>query len=446
MKIAVVGTGYVGLVTGACFAEMGNHVTCVDRDADKVERMRNGECPIFEARLPELMRHNISEGRLFFSSSLAEVTSSCDLFFLAVGTDALPDGSVDLSQVWSVAQELGRNLEGDAIVVIKSTVPIGTSERVESVIQEELERRQKSFDVPVVSNPEFLKEGVAVDDFMRPARVIIGTDNKTARETLGELYRAFAYKRDRILFMGRREAEMSKYAANAMLATRISFINEIANLCDSLDVDVELVRRGIGSDPRIGDSFIYPGVGYGGSCFPKDIKALIHMAGECDMDPQLLRAVEARNNQQKRRLPELVQQRYGHSLVGRQFGIWGLSFKPGTDDLREAPAREVLASLIELGARVVAYDPKAMPVARKEFPAEWFTAGKLEFAEDQYAVCKNSDALVLVTEWKQFRQPDFDLIKELLVTPVIFDGRNQYEPGRMHELGFEYIAIGRRSA
>jgi UDPglucose 6-dehydrogenase len=446
MEIAVVGTGYVGLVTGTCFAEMGNTVICVDKDAAKVERMRRGESPIYEVGLADMMQRNIAEDRLSFTTSLQDAAVSSDIFFIAVGTNPAPDGSADLKHVEAVARELGQCISRRAIIVNKSTVPVGTGEKVESIIRAELDKRGADIEFEVVSNPEFLKEGVAVQDFMTPDRVIVGTDSEWARDVMHELYCSFTHKTDRVLFMGRRDAEMAKYAANAMLATKISFMNEIANLCERLDVDVEQVRHGIGSDPRIGYSFIYPGIGYGGSCFPKDVKALVHMAGEVGFDAAVLRSVEQRNNQQKQRLNERITEHFGNDLSGMRFGLWGLAFKPGTDDMREAPSKVILEYLIEHGATVVAYDPKAMDAARRELPREWQESGKLEFADHQYDACHDVDALILATEWKPFRHPDFDAMKKKMKQPVVFDGRNQYDPEQLTKLGFSYIGIGRQAA
>ncbi|MDQ2069892.1 UDP-glucose dehydrogenase family protein [Natronospira bacteriovora] len=443
MKIAVVGTGYVGLVTGACFAEMGNDVICVDKDAAKVERMRAGECPIYEIGLPEMLPRNIEEGRLAFTTSLAEAAESCDIFFIAVGTNPAADGSADLTAVHAVAREIGETIQRPAIIVDKSTVPVGTGEEVEAIVREALEKRGDSIEFEVISNPEFLKEGAAVQDFMKPDRVIIGTDSEWARKVMGDLYSAFTHKTDRIIFMGRRDAEMTKYAANAMLATKISFMNEIASLSERLGVDVENVRHGIGSDPRIGYSFIYPGCGYGGSCFPKDVKALIHTAREQDFDPAILDAVEWRNAEQKKRLNEKVRARFGADLSGHHFALWGLAFKPGTDDMREAPSKVVLEHLIGSGATVTAHDPEAMDMARAELPAEWFESGRLRLVEHQYDALDKADALILVTEWKPYRQPDFDQMARRMKQKVIFDGRNQYDPERTESLGFEYTGIGR---
>lgn len=443
MRIVIVGTGYVGLVTGTCFAEMGNHVTCVDIDESKIAALREGQLPIYEPGLESLVRQNAEAGFLTFSTDLAASIEGAEFIFIAVGTPPGADGSADLKYVLGVAADIGRHLEHYVVVVDKSTVPVGTAEKVRATIQAELDGR--SVDVPfdVVSNPEFLKEGAAIDDFIRPDRVVIGTDSETAQEKLHQLYGPFLRNRDRMLYMGVRDAEMTKYAANAMLATKISFMNEIAQVCDSLGVDVENVRKGIGSDSRIGYSFIYPGCGYGGSCFPKDVKAVIHMAREHAIEPGVLVSVEARNKAQKSVLLDKIKLHFGDNLAGLKLGVWGLAFKPGTDDMREAPSVVLIQALLEAGVEVEAYDPVAFETARDEFDASWFEQGKLRFNKYQYDVLKESDALVLVTEWKRFRQPDFNAMKDLMKSPVIFDGRNQYEPDVLGDLGFSYYAIGR---
>ena len=443
MKLTVVGTGYVGLVTGACFAEMGNEVTCVDVDQKKVEGLRQGVLPIYEPGLDAIVHTNTRAGRLKFTTSLAEAMRDSNVYFIAVGTPPGEDGSADLKHVLAVAREIGQHIERYAVVVDKSTVPVGTGDRVRAAVQGEIDRRGGKVGFDIVSNPEFLKEGAAVEDFMRPDRVVIGTDSERARAIMHELYAPFVRNHDRILYMGVREAEMTKYAANAMLATRISFMNEVANLCERLGVDVESVRVGIGSDPRIGYSFIYAGCGYGGSCFPKDVKALIHMAEQQDFEPKLLRAVEDRNDSQKHLLFEKIVRRFGADLSGRTFGLWGLAFKPGTDDMREAPSIVLLHELIGAGARVVAHDPVAMDAARRELPAAWFSGGQLRFAPDQYETLRDVDAMALVTEWKPFRHPDFERMRALMKSAVIFDGRNQYDPKAMKESGFEYYGVGR---
>lgn len=443
MKLTIIGTGYVGLVTGACFAEMGNTVTCVDVDAGKIERLKQGILPIYEPGLEPIVINNHKEGRLRFTTSLPEAMADNNIYFIAVGTPPQEDGSADLKHVLAVAREIGRHLNSYSVIVDKSTVPVGTAEKVAAAISEELKKRKADVPFDVVSNPEFLKEGDAVADFMRPDRIVIGCNTDKVRDIMRDLYAPFMRSHERILFMGVRAAEMTKYAANAMLATKISFMNEIANLCDRMGVDVESVRNGIGSDSRIGYSFIYPGAGYGGSCFPKDVKAIIHMAAEAGFEPKVLEAVEARNQDQKHVLFAKITARYGKSLKGLNFGLWGLAFKPGTDDMREAPSVVLLNELIGAGATVRAYDPVAMNVARQELPAAWFKDGKLQLAEHQYDALKGVDALVLVTEWKPFRYPDFDLMKRIMKGAMIFDGRNQYEPKHVRDAGFEYTGIGR---
>ncbi len=443
MKLTVIGTGYVGLVTGACFAEMGNSVTCVDIDAAKIARLNDGILPIYEPGLEMVVESNHRSGRLRFTTSLPEAMAESNLYFIAVGTPPGEDGSADLQYVLAVAREIGKHLETYSVIVDKSTVPVGTADKVQNAIAKQLAARGADISFDVVSNPEFLKEGAAVDDFMRPDRIVVGCASERAQDTMRELYAPFNRSHERTLFMGVREAEMTKYAANAMLATKISFMNEIANLCDLMGVDVESVRHGIGSDSRIGHSFIYPGVGYGGSCFPKDVKALVHMAAEHDFEPLVLHAVEARNESQKHYLVRKILQRYGADLSGLTFGIWGLAFKPGTDDMREAPSRVLLSELLVAGARVRAYDPVAMESARRELPRAWFERGLLQLEEEQYAAIDGVDALILVTEWKPFRHPDFGRIKEIMKAPVIFDGRNQYDPTHLRAAGFEYTGVGR---
>jgi len=445
MKLTVVGTGYVGLVTGACFAEMGNHVTCVDIDAQKIERLCRGEIPIYEPGLKPIVLRNVEERRLEFTTSLASAMTGAQVVFIAVGTPSGEDGSADLSHVLAVARAIGTHLDDYRVVVTKSTVPVGTADQVRSAIAGELRRRGVPCEFDVVSNPEFLKEGAAVEDFMKPDRIVVGTDSDRARELMRELYKDFCCNHDRILFMGVRDAEMTKYASNSMLATKISFMNEIANLCDLVGVDVEKVRLGIGADSRIGYSFIYPGCGYGGSCFPKDVRALIHTAMAHDFQPLVLQAVHQRNEAQKQVLFAKIVERYGNDLSGLSFGVWGLAFKPGTDDLREAPAVVLLHELIGAGARVRAYDPEAMECARQELPQAWFAGGLLTLCRHQYEALDKVDALVLVTEWKPFRHPDFRAMKAMMTQPVIFDGRNQYDPAALKREGFGYVGIGRRS-
>ncbi|MFC4487676.1 UDP-glucose dehydrogenase family protein [Tepidiphilus baoligensis] len=446
MDLCVIGTGYVGLVTGACFAEMGNEVWCVDVDAAKIEGLKAGKLPIYEPGLDEIVVRNYREGRLRFTTDLGEAMAECDVLFIAVGTPPLEDGSADLQHVLTVARDIGRRLTRYSVIVDKSTVPVGTAERVRRAIQAELDARGVSIPFDVVSNPEFLKEGAAVEDFMRPDRIIVGTDSEAARERMAELYAPFNRSHQRVIHMGVRDAEMTKYAANAMLATKISFMNEIAALCERYGVDVENVRLGIGSDQRIGYHFIYPGCGYGGSCFPKDVKALIAMAQAAGVEPEVLTAVEERNAKQKRVLEEKIVARFGEDLTGRTFGVWGLAFKPGTDDMREAPSIPLIEGLLGRGAKVLAYDPVAMDNARSVFPSAWFEQDRLAFTRHQYDALEGADAMVLVTEWKPFRHPDFAAIKRLLKTPLIFDGRNQYDPQQLERLGIAYVGIGRANA
>lgn len=442
MKLTIIGTGYVGLVTGACFAEMGNSVTCVDIDEAKINGLKKGILPIYEPGLESIVVSNHKNGRLRFCTSLADPAAQSSLYFIAVGTPPGEDGSADLQYVLAVAREIGRHIKAYTIIVDKSTVPVGTADKVNGAIREELSKRGVEVAYDVVSNPEFLKEGAAVDDFMRPDRVIVGTHSEEVRKTMRELYLPFMRNHERLLFMGVRDAEMTKYAGNAMLATKISFMNEIANLCEILGVDVENVRQGIGSDSRIGYSFIYPGPGYGGSCFPKDVKALIRMAQDNGFEPKVLNAVEERNDRQKHVMFEKIRKRFG-SVKGMTFGVWGLAFKPGTDDMREASSVVLLHQLVAAGATVKAYDPVAMESARREFPPEWFKSGQLELMAEQYSALKNADAMILMTEWKPFRHPDFGYIRKIMKNPVIFDGRNQYDPQLLREAGFEYKGIGR---
>lgn len=444
MKIVVVGTGYVGLVSGTCFAEMGNSVTCVDIDQKKIDGLKQGVIPIFEPGLEELVLSNVKAGRLHFTTSLKEALADCSVVLIAVGTPTADDGSADMQYVYGVAGEIGQHIDHYVVVVSKSTVPVGTSEKVKSIIAEALSARNADVPFDVASNPEFLKEGAAIKDFMNPDRIIIGTESEKARLILQELYAPFHRDHDVTLYMGIRESEMSKYAANAMLATKISFINEIARLCDGLGVDVESVRVGIGSDKRIGYHFINPGPGYGGSCFPKDVKALIQLAKQNSIDPLVLQSVDDRNEVQKRRLFEKMQAFYGEQgLGGKVVGVWGLAFKPETDDMREAPALTLIRALIEAGATVRAHDPISMNVTRRCLPEDWVESGKVSFFDNQYDALEGADAMALVTEWKPFCNPDFDKIRNRLRSPVIFDGRNQYAPKAMQELGFTYFGIGR---
>jgi len=443
MNITIFGTGYVGLVTGACFAEMGNHVTCVDVDQKKIDNLHKDIIPIYEPGLEELIQSNKKASRLSFSTSLKDAIKKSNIFLIAVGTPESPSGEANMEYVYNVALEVGKNMDRESIIINKSTVLVGTAEKVRSIISVELENRGVDVPFHVVSNPEFLKEGDAIQDFMRPDRVVIGTDSQYALDMLKQLYSPFTMNHDRLITMGVKEAELTKYAANAMLATKISFINEMAHICDELDIDVESVRKGIGADSRIGYSFIYPGVGYGGSCFPKDVKAIIHTAKKAGVEPLVLDAVEKRNKRQKERMFDHIISKYGTCLAGKVFTIWGLAFKPGTDDMREAPSEYLITSIIESGGKVQASDPVANKEAAKKYPDEWISKNKLIFFDDNYAALENSDALVLMTEWKMFRNPSLSKMKELMNNLCIFDGRNQYDPDYIRENGFEYKGIGR---
>jgi len=439
MKITVIGTGYVGLVSGTCFAEMGNNVTCVDIDEKKINNLKNGIIPIYEPGLTEMVIENKKIGTLFFSTSLEEAIKEAEIVFIAVGTPPGKDGSADLQFVLSVASDIGKYMQNDLIVVNKSTVPVGTGDLVSKTIEKELNKRNIDIPFSVVSNPEFLKEGAAVEDFMRPDRVVIGTDNKEAMEKMKKLYYHFAPNHDSIIGMDLRSAEMTKYAANAMLATKISFMNEMSNIAESVGADIEKVRLGIGSDSRIGFSFIYPGCGYGGSCFPKDVKALVKLAEKNNVKASLITSVEEVNNRQKYILSQKVVKKFGENLKGKTFGVWGLSFKPDTDDMREAPSIILINELIKRGAEVKVYDPKAVNEAKTIYLKDV----EVEYCDSKYDALTGSDALILVTEWKEFRMPDFIEIKNRLKTPVIIDGRNQYDIEQLEELGFEYYCIGR---
>ncbi|MDY0132374.1 MAG: UDP-glucose/GDP-mannose dehydrogenase family protein [Desulforegulaceae bacterium] len=443
MDITVIGTGYVGLVTGTCFAQMGNYVNCVDIDKTKIENLNKGIIPIYEPGLEDLVESSVKQGFLKFTTSLPDAMKESDIYFIAVGTPPGEDGSADLQYVLSVAEEIGENLEDYAVIVDKSTVPVGTADKVRKTIQKTLDKRNKKIEFDVVSNPEFLKEGAAINDFMKPDRVIIGTESEKAATIMNKLYSPFSRSKDKIMTMGVRDAELTKYAANSLLATKISFMNEIANLCEILGADVENVRKGIGSDQRIGYHFIYPGCGYGGSCFPKDVKALVKMANKNDFKPLVLEAVEKRNELQKQRLFEKITDKFGSDLSGKTFGIWGLSFKPGTDDMREASSVVLINSLIKSGAKIKAYDPVAMNEAKNVFPKNYFDENLIKLCDHQYDAVKDSNALVLVTEWKPFRQPDFHALKKMLKTPCVFDGRNLYEPEELKKMGFYYSGIGR---
>jgi UDPglucose 6-dehydrogenase len=431
MKIAVVGTGYVGLVAGACFAENGNEVVCIDKDPDKVRGLQRGKIPIYEPGLEEVVRRNHTEKRLTFTTNLARGVRASEIIFVAVGTPTGEDGSADLQHVLGVARDTARAMNGYKVIVNKSTVPVGTAAKVREIVA-----RETSHPFSVVSNPEFLKQGAAIDDFMKPDRVVIGADDTRAADLMKELYAPFTRTGAPIMLMDPASAELCKYAANAMLATRISFMNEVANVCEAMGADVDQVRKAVAADRRIGPSFLFPGVGYGGSCFPKDVKAMLRFAESADYNFRILSAVEAVNERQKLRLLEKLQAHFG-SLKGKKIAIWGLAFKPRTDDMREAPAVPLIRGLIKEGARVQAYDPEAMKVAKSIFGA------KVTYADSNYAALDGADALVLVTEWNEFREPDFGRMKKLMRTPVVFDGRNIYNPEQIKAQGFQYFSIGR---
>ncbi len=440
MKISMVGAGYVGLVSGACLAEVGNDVLCLDLNASKIAQLQQGNVPIHEPGLQDMVRRNAAAGRLRFSNSVEDAVAHGEVQFIAVGTPPDEDGSADLQYVLAAARSIGRLMKEPKVVVNKSTVPVGTADLVSRVLAEELAQRQASFGFSVVSNPEFLKEGAAVEDFMRPDRIIVGTTDGHALDLMRTLYAPFQRNRDRLILMDARSAELTKYAANAMLATRISFMNELANLCEKLGSDIEMVRHGIGSDPRIGHDFLYPGCGYGGSCFPKDVKALIRTASEHgQMDLKVLAAVEAVNNAQKHVLGRKLKARFGPDLSGRQFALWGLAFKPNTDDMREAPSRTLLSDLFAAGASVIAYDPAAMDEARRIYGNEL----RLSYATHPMDALVDSDALLIATEWKEFRSPDFEAIRRRLRFPVVIDGRNLYDPASIRAKGIEYFPVGR---
>lgn len=441
MKLCIVGTGYVGLVSAACFAEMGNTVVCVDVNPAVVEKLNSGSVHIFEPGLEPMVHHSRADGRLTFTTSLAEGITGADCVFICVGTPPQPDGSCDLSFVRAAAREIGQSVGNDLIVVDKSTVPVGTADLVRNIIAAEQGARGTSFTVHVVSNPEFLKEGDAIADFMKPDRVVIGTTSETAAATMRELYAPFARTRDKIIVMSVRSAEMTKYAANCMLATKISFINEIATICEHVGADVRDVRAGIGSDSRIGYQFIYPGLGYGGSCFPKDVKALIQTAEGAGVEPLLLNAVEAVNARQKRHMAQRIEEYFAPQggVAGKTLALWGLAFKANTDDMREAAAISIIEALTTSGMRIRAFDPVAANNARRIFADN----SLVEIIDDQYAVCDGAQALLVATEWNQFRNPDFGRIRGLLTAPLLFDGRNLYSPQALASHGFAYFCIGR---
>lgn len=439
MRITVIGTGYVGLVSGACLAEVGNDVLCLDIDPQKIKLLQEGDIPIFEPGLKEMVRRNVLAGRLAFTTDVDEAVDHGTLQFIAVGTPPDEDGSADLQYVLTAARNIGARMDGYRVVVDKSTVPVGTADKVQAAIADELNKRDRDIPFSVVSNPEFLKEGAAIDDFMRPDRIIVGASDEEAIRLMRTLYAPFQRNHERLLVMDVRSAELTKYAANAMLATRISFMNEMANLAEDLGADIEMVRKGIGSDPRIGYDFLYAGCGYGGSCFPKDVKALISTGKETGHPLRVLTAVEEANDAQKQLLANKVKHRFGDNLSGRLFALWGLAFKPNTDDMREAPSRAIIDALLSAGASICAYDPIAMDEARRLFAGR----PELRFAGSPLEACKGADALVIATEWKEFRSPDFAALARTLGTPVIFDGRNLYDPPTMMSYGLDYYGVGR---
>jgi UDPglucose 6-dehydrogenase len=438
MRIAVVGSGYVGLVTGACFAESGVNVTCVDLDFDKIYQLKNGAIPIYEPGLESMVRSNVEKKRLSFSTEIKDGIEGSEVIFIAVGTPPDEDGSADLKHVITVAKEIGRIITEHIVVVTKSTVPVGTSEKIRNTIKAEIDKRKVTVPFDMASNPEFLKEGAAVDDFLKPERIVIGIDNERTREIMNRLYMPFVLNNHPILFMDIASAEITKYAANAMLATRISFINEIANLCDILGADINNVRKGIGSDSRIGSKFIYPGTGYGGSCFPKDVKAIIRTAKDNGYELNVIEAVEKANEYQKNVIFNKITRFFDYDLKNKVIGIWGLSFKPKTDDIREASSLILIEKLLSAGAKIKAYDPAAINETKK------LLGNLIEYTSDPYEALENADALALMTEWAEFHLPEFNRMSELMKRKVIFDGRNIYDPAQLRKLGFTYFGIGRR--
>lgn len=439
MKVTIIGTGYVGLVTGACLAEMGNHVVCLDLDAKKIQVLNDGGIPIYEPGLKEIVQRNVAGGRLQFTTDVERAVNHGTMQFIGVGTPPDEDGSADLQYVLAAARSIGRYMTDYKVVIDKSTVPVGTADKVKAVIADELAKRGKTVDFAVVSNPEFLKEGAAVEDFMRPDRIVVGADDERSVLLMRALYAPYIRSNERLLVMDVRSAEFTKYAANSMLATRISFMNELALLAEKVGADIELVRKGIGSDPRIGYQFLYAGTGYGGSCFPKDVNALMRTGKEYGIDLMVLNAVDRANARQKTVLVDKVVARFGADLRGRRFAMWGLAFKPNTDDMRDAPSRDVIEKLASLGATIVAYDPVAAEEAHRVLDH----VEALTIVDNVASTLQGADALLILTEWREFKSPDFEQIKSLLKQPIVFDGRNLYEPALMKELGFEYQGIGR---
>ena len=440
MNLTVIGTGYVGLVTGTCFSEMGNNVTCIDIDDNKIEKLKKGIIPIYEPGLESMVLKNVDNNSLHFSTKLNNGLKNAAIVFIAVGTPMGDDGSADLQYVLGVAKQIGQEMLNPIVIVDKSTVPVGTGDKVRETIQKELDKRGINIEFQVVSNPEFLKEGAAIEDFMKPDRIVIGADNKKAFDKMKDLYAPFTQNHDRIITMDIRSAEMTKYVANAMLATKISFMNEVANICELVGADVNQVRIGIGSDSRIGYSFIYPGSGYGGSCFPKDVKALQKIAEDKGYHAKLISSVEEVNNRQKLVIANKVIKRFGNDLSGKTFALWGLAFKPGTDDMREAPAIYIIKELVKRGAKIQAYDPKAMEEAKTFYLKN---IENITYFNSKYETLSNTDAMILLTEWKEFRSPDFGELKTQMKSPIIFDGRNQYSNLKLEAKGFEYYQIGK---
>ncbi len=438
MKVLIVGTGYVGLVTGTCLAETGATVYCIDINEQKIENLNKGILPIYEPGLDQLVERNVEKGRLFFTTRMQEVIQDSDVIFIAVGTPPGEDGSADLQYVVSVARDIGKYLQDYTVVVTKSTVPVGTARKVKAAVQEELGKRGSDLKFDVASNPEFLKEGNAIDDFMKPDRIVAGIESEQAEKVLSRLYKPFVLNGHPLIFMDITSSEMTKYAANSMLATKISFINDIANLCEIVGADINNVRKGIGSDARIGHKFIYPGVGYGGSCFPKDVQALVKTAKEYNYEMRILEAVEAVNKSQKQVLTQKIRKHFKDSLKGKKLAIWGLSFKPGTDDMREAPSLTLIEDMLEAGVEVTAYDPVSMHEAK-----ELYLGDTITYAKDMYEAVIGADALALVTEWNEFRIPNYKVLSRLMNDKVLFDGRNIFEPEEVREYGFVYYGIGR---
>jgi UDPglucose 6-dehydrogenase len=436
MKIVIVGSGYVGLVTGACFSEVGIDVVCVDIDRKKIDNLNNGVIPIFEPGLEEMLLRNMKKGRLSFTTNIANAIKDCEVVFIAVGTPPDEDGSADLKYVLSVARDCGKYMNDYMLVVTKSTVPVGTSQKVRAALQDELNKRNVAIEFDVASNPEFLKEGAAIDDFLKPDRIVIGLESSRAKDLMKSLYKPFTLNGHPVIFMDIVSAEMTKYAANSMLAAKISFMNDIANLCEIVGADINLVRKGIGSDSRIGNKFIYPGIGYGGSCFPKDVQALIRTAGEYNYELRVLKAVEAVNKDQKLVLFNKIMKYFDGNISGKTIALWGLSFKPQTDDMREAPSLVIVQKLLEAGAIVKAYDPIAIKEAKHHF------GETITYCEDQYETLIDADCVAILTEWPEFKFPNFKIVRKLLNTPAIFDGRNIYDKAEMKQIGFDYFCIG----